>query len=146
MLSEDSHPPDIQVMDCNLSRRKETEEEDAEIDIIDREESELGNKYLGHRRSFGRHKKSLPCSWFFDFYRHVFYASRPDTVNFETGKQQWSQIHDSRRYLSSLFFYIGPPTYLLWNLLLPLSIISAIPSPVMADVSKYFTPYSSANF
>eukprot|EP00890_Picochlorum_soloecismus_P004911 jgi/Picsp_1/5420/NSC_02779-R1_protein len=134
MLSGDSHPPDIQVMNCNLNTRKETEEEEDENAILDKEEYELGNKYLGHRRSFVRRKRKMPCSWFCDLYHHVFYASRPDTVNFETGKQQWNQIHDSRRYLSSLFFYVGPPTYLLWNLLMPLSIILAI---ILANATYY---------
>lgn len=142
MIIGDSHPPDIQVMQDNLNPRKEPEEDDDESVVLDREEYELGNKYLGHRRSFVRRKKHLPCSWFFDLYHHAFYASRPDTVNFETGKHQWSQIHDSRRYLSSLFFYIGPPAYLLWNLLLPITIIVTI---ILANAIYYtFATYNKS--
>lgn len=63
------------------------------------------------------------------------FYGRPNTTAFKTRAADWKAFHSQRRFLSSLGFFIGPPSHLLWNLRLPVFMVMS--SAVGAFVYGY---------
>lgn len=59
-------------------------------------------------------------------YVKLVYDSRPNTISKETRDEQWEILHDPYRYLHGLIVYLGPPSFFLYNLRIPLSLLGSI--------------------
>eukprot|EP00890_Picochlorum_soloecismus_P002968 jgi/Picsp_1/3672/NSC_06509-R1_upf0187-domain-containing protein len=91
------------------------------------------NKELGGKL-IGQHTKVLESSlrgetkpsWWNRLYATVIYDSRPNTTSKETRSEQWGKLHSPYRYLHSLFLYLGPPGYFLYNLRVPMTLVTVV--------------------
>ena len=105
---------------------------------------ELGGKLIG-RNTFVRDEQekasgclgqTFLCKW----YHALVYDTRPNTTSRETRSQQWASIHNPMRYFPMLFFYLGPPGYLIYNLRYPLSFVTFLTfvNAVYYTISIYY--------
>jgi hypothetical protein len=45
---------------------------------------------------------------------------RPDVITSKTREAEWQQLRSNWRLVHSIFVYLGPPSYILWNIKWPL--------------------------
>lgn len=119
---------------------------DMDAIIYSRIQKELGGKLIG-RNTFVRDeqqkKKATGClgqTFLCKGYHKLVIDSRPNTTSRETRSQQWSAIHNPMRYFYMLFFYLGPPGYLIYNLRYPLSLVTFLTllNAVYYTVTMYY--------
>ncbi len=93
--------------------------------VVENSRRELAGKYLGHThtRIMKRREKGNCIS---NAYVNFFYDQRPNVATEKTRKAHWEKLHSSQRFIQALFCYFGPPSHLLRNLRLPLSMIAVV--------------------
>ena len=62
---------------------------------------------------------------FFEFCRNEskvtgFLSRRPNTSNTKTSTEDWQQLQSEWRWVHTLIPYLGPPSFILWRIKLPL--------------------------